>query len=177
MMAVSCGTPTPATIRVVQIEPGPMPTLIASAPASMSALRRFAGRDVAGDHLDRVRELFTRSTALRDFGVVAVRRVDDDAVAARLDQRLGAREAGVADGRRRRDAKPALRVLGGVRAATAFSMSLTVIRPTQMIAVVDDEQLLDPPLVKDAPRDLLARAQRDDGKVLLRHQLADTAGS
>ena len=37
MMAVSCGTPTPATIRVVQIEPGPMPTLIASAPASISA--------------------------------------------------------------------------------------------------------------------------------------------
>ena len=37
MMAVSCGTPTPATMRVVQIEPGPMPTLIASAPASISA--------------------------------------------------------------------------------------------------------------------------------------------
>ncbi len=29
MIAVSCGTPTPATMRVVQIEPGPMPTLIA----------------------------------------------------------------------------------------------------------------------------------------------------
>ena len=37
MIAVSCGTPTPATIRVVQIEPGPMPTLMASAPASISA--------------------------------------------------------------------------------------------------------------------------------------------
>ncbi len=36
--AVSCGTPTPATMRVVQIEPGPMPTLTASAPASISAL-------------------------------------------------------------------------------------------------------------------------------------------
>ena len=38
MIAVSCGTPTPATIRVVQIEPGPMPTLMASAPQSISAL-------------------------------------------------------------------------------------------------------------------------------------------
>ena len=37
-MAVTCGTPTPATTRVVQIEPGPMPTLTASAPASTSAL-------------------------------------------------------------------------------------------------------------------------------------------
>ena len=38
MIAVSCGTPTPATMRVVQIEPGPMPTFTASAPASISAL-------------------------------------------------------------------------------------------------------------------------------------------
>ena len=36
-IAVNCGTPTPATMRVVQIEPGPMPTLTASAPASISA--------------------------------------------------------------------------------------------------------------------------------------------
>ena len=36
-MAVTCGTPTPATTRVVQMEPGPMPTFTASAPASMRA--------------------------------------------------------------------------------------------------------------------------------------------
>ena len=36
-MAVTWGTPTPATTRVVQIEPGPMPTLTPSAPASISA--------------------------------------------------------------------------------------------------------------------------------------------
>ena len=35
--AVICGTPTPATTRVVQMEPGPMPTLTQSAPAWMSA--------------------------------------------------------------------------------------------------------------------------------------------
>jgi hypothetical protein len=32
MIALICGTPTPATMRVVQIEPGPMPTLTPSAP-------------------------------------------------------------------------------------------------------------------------------------------------
>ena len=37
IMAVSCGTPAPATIRVVQIEPGPIPTLTQSAPAAASA--------------------------------------------------------------------------------------------------------------------------------------------
>ena len=36
-IAVICGTPTPAMTRVVQIEPGPTPTLMASAPASTSA--------------------------------------------------------------------------------------------------------------------------------------------
>ena len=32
-IAVICGTPIPAIILVVHIEPGPIPTLIASAPA------------------------------------------------------------------------------------------------------------------------------------------------
>ena len=36
-IAVICGTPTPATIRVVHIEPGPIPTLTQSAPAFASA--------------------------------------------------------------------------------------------------------------------------------------------
>ena len=35
--AVSCGTPTPVTTRVVQIEPGPTPTFTASTPRSTSA--------------------------------------------------------------------------------------------------------------------------------------------
>jgi hypothetical protein len=34
---VICGTPTPATIRVVHELPGPIPTFTASAPASISA--------------------------------------------------------------------------------------------------------------------------------------------
>ena len=37
-MALSCGTPTPATILVVQIEPGPIPILIASAPFDIKSL-------------------------------------------------------------------------------------------------------------------------------------------
>ena len=36
-MAVICGTPMPATTRVVQMLPGPMPTLTQSAPALMRA--------------------------------------------------------------------------------------------------------------------------------------------
>src|SRR5699024_6055438 len=35
--AVICGTPTPATTRVVQIDPGPIPTLTIDAPALISS--------------------------------------------------------------------------------------------------------------------------------------------
>ena len=38
MIAYNCGTPTPATIRVVQILPGPTPTFTPLTPASASAL-------------------------------------------------------------------------------------------------------------------------------------------
>ena len=37
IIAVICGTPTPATTRVVQIDPGPTPTFTASAPALIRA--------------------------------------------------------------------------------------------------------------------------------------------
>ena len=37
MIAVTCGTPTPATTRVVQIEPGPTPTFTASTPRTTCA--------------------------------------------------------------------------------------------------------------------------------------------
>ena len=63
MIAVSCGTPTPATMRVVQIEPGPIPTLIASAPGIGQRLGGVRGRDIAGDDLHRIGSPFTRSTA------------------------------------------------------------------------------------------------------------------
>ena len=50
-IALICGTPTPATTRVVQIEPGPMPTLTPSAPCFDQIERRLGGDDVAADHL------------------------------------------------------------------------------------------------------------------------------
>ena len=41
-IAVICGTPTPAMMRVVQIDPGPMPTLTPSAPAWTRSLAASA---------------------------------------------------------------------------------------------------------------------------------------
>jgi len=55
LMAVICGTPIPATTRVVQMEPGPMPTLMASTPAVIELHGCIRRGDVAGDQVD-VRE-------------------------------------------------------------------------------------------------------------------------
>ena len=172
MTAVSCGTPTPATIRVVQIEPGPMPTLIASAPASTSALRRLGRRDVAGDDLDRVGQRLHPLDRLGDIGIVAVRGVDDDAIAAGVDQRLGAREAGVADRRRGGHPKPAFGILGRERRGDRLLDILDGDQPDAVVVLVDHQQLLDPPLVEDAPRFLLAGPERDRREIVAGHQLA-----
>ena len=51
-IAVTCGTPTPATTRVVQIEPGPDADLDAVGAGVDQRLRAGPGRDVAADHVD-----------------------------------------------------------------------------------------------------------------------------
>ncbi len=61
--AVSCGTPTPATMRVVQIEPGPMPTLTASAPASISARVASAVATLPATTCTEFEWVLTRATA------------------------------------------------------------------------------------------------------------------
>jgi hypothetical protein len=95
MIAMTCGTPTPATTRVVQI---------ASAPASASAGARVR-RHVAADDVRTM-----SSTA-----PVAVGGVHDDPVDARVDQRPGALVRVAADTDRGGDPRAALRVLGGQR--------------------------------------------------------------
>ena len=65
--AVICGTPIPATTRVVQMEPGPMPTLIASAPAAISASAAEAVAILPAINDTFGKAAFTRDTALSMF--------------------------------------------------------------------------------------------------------------
>ena len=51
-IAVIIGTPMPATTRVVQIEPAPMPDLDRVDAEVDQRFGRFGGRDVAGDEID-----------------------------------------------------------------------------------------------------------------------------
>ena len=136
-MAVTWGTPTPATTRVVQIEPGPTPTLTASTPASTRACApaRVATLPpmtwtcrVAGSVLSR------RDHVEQQPGV-AVGGVDDEHVDARLDQGGGALPgvAEVAD-RRRRPAAGRRRPCDACGNCSDFTKSLTVISPREPAA-------------------------------------------
>ena len=156
---MSCGTPTPATTRVVQIEPGPTPTLTpetpalisASAPSAVATLPPISGSSgkVPVDRLDR----------LEHAPGVSVGGVDHDHVDPRIDQRLGAFEAvdpapTAAPQRRRPEV-----VLGGVREALALLDVLDRDQPAQHARLVDDEELLDPVLVEEFLGPLQRRAR------------------
>ena len=112
---MSCGTPTPATMRVVQIEPGPMPTLMASAPASISALAPSAVATLPATTCTALERFLIRATASSTSLRMPVRGVDHDQIDAGLDQPLGALIALVADRGGGGDAQAALLVLAGVR--------------------------------------------------------------
>ena len=113
-IAVSCGTPTPATIRVVQIEPGPMPTLIASAPASISACAPspVATLPAMIETLLVARWMRRTCSSTCSEWPCAVSTTRQSTPAA--DQQLGALEALVADRGGGGDAQASVAVLGGV---------------------------------------------------------------
>ena len=160
-------------MRVVQIEPGPMPTLTASAPASISALRAVGGRDVAGHDAHRVGELLDARHRVEHALRMAVRGVDDEQVDAGIDQPLGALEAVVADAGGGGDAQAALRVLGGVRVELRLLDVLDGDQADAVAVAIDDQQLLDAVLVQQALGLVLVDALLDRDEVLAGHQLVD----
>src|SRR4029079_17979534 len=131
MIAVSCGTPTPATIRVVQIDPGPIPTLIASAPASTSALAASAVATLPATTWTELETPFTRSTAAATSRLwrwaVSMTMQSQPASISASDLAKPASPTVVAAATRSRPSTSF--VASG--AATDFSMSLTLISPTR----------------------------------------------
>ena len=123
-------------IRVVQIEPGPIPTLIASAPASTSARAASAVATLPATTWTELDACFTRSTA-RATSVLWPCAVSMTMQShPRLHQRLGPGKTRVANGRRGRNPQPpSPNSLVAKGAATDFSMSLTVMSPTQWMSL------------------------------------------
>ena len=146
--AVSWGTPTPATTRVVQIEPGPMPTLTASAPASTRAAPPRGG-DVAGDDLGGVGQApdgATLSITPREWPCAVSTTITSAPAAISASARSSPGRAGADGGT---DPQPALLVLAGVGEALRLLDVLDGDQPDQAVAVVDHQQLLDPMLVQE----------------------------
>ncbi len=144
-IAVICGTPTPATMRVVQIDPGPMPTFTASAPASISARVPAAVATLPATTWHRRRMGLQPRDRLADAARMPVRGVDHHHVDARLDQRHRPLEPRVAHRRGRRHPQPPHCVLGGERVQHRLLDVLDGQEPVQPAAGIDHQQLLDPP--------------------------------
>src|SRR6185312_8531051 len=171
-IAEICGTPTPATTRVVQIEPGPTPTLTASTPASRSA-RGVTGDDIAGNELHlRIMLLHPRSAidhALR----MPMRGIDYEHVDAGLDQHRHALLGIAADADRRADQQGVVLVLRRMRVVAGLLDVLDGDQPTQLERVVDHQHLLDAVLVQQHQHIILAGAfAHRDQLVLARHDVA-----
>ena len=139
-------------MRVVQIEPGPMPTLMASAPASISACAPSRGGDIAGDDRDLVGRALDAPDLLEHVFGMAVRGVDDEAVDAGRHQQFGALETLVADRGRRGDAQAPVGVLGGVGMGGRLLDILDRDEADAFCVLVDDDQLLDPVVMQQAAR-------------------------
>ncbi len=172
-MAVICGTPAPVTMRVVQIDPGPMPTLMASAPARASsqapsnvptlpAMRSTSG-NFCLDQLD----------GLKHARRVPVRAVDGQQVSLGLHHLRGALEevAGRANGGA--DAQAALGVLRRVGILQALLDVLDGDQPLELKLIVDDQQLLHAMLVQDGFRVVQRSSDRNGDEVFLGHHFAD----
>ena len=160
MIAVICGTPAPATTRVVQIEPGPMPTLIASTPSSQRSIAPSyvatlpAMSGVVGE------ELLELPDGVEDAARVRVRGVDDDDVDLGVDERARAVDAVLARADGRGHAQTSEGILRGLRVAARLLDVLDGDEALEVAVLIDDQQLLDAVLVENFARLLERRADR-----------------
>ena len=144
-----------------------MPTFTASAPAPISALVASRGGDVAGDDLDRVGDAcLIRSTAaatsrLWPCAVSMTIRSHSASISA-----CAALEALVADGGRGGDAQPPGAVLGRVGIGDRLLDVLDGDQADAAPLVVDHQQFLDPALVEQPARLLLADAGADGDEIV-----------
>ena len=140
---MTCGTPTPATTRVVQIAPGPDPDLDRVGAGVDQRLGGLGGRDVAGDDLDVEALLDQRATISSTPREWPCAVSTTSTSTLRGDQRLGALERVRADADGRADAQPALLVLRRVRELDPLLDVLDGDQALEPAVGVDDRQLLD----------------------------------
>ena len=172
-MAVICGTPAPVTTRVVQIEPGPMPTLMASAPARASSQAPSKVATLPAISSTSGSFDFTSLTASRTLVECpwALSMASTSTFAFGQFLRALQKISGGADGRAH--AQPALRIFRGVG---IFQLLLNVFdrdQALQVVLVVDDQKFLDAMLVQNFFRFFERGADGNGDEVFLGHHFAD----
>ena len=163
------GMPMPATMRVVQIDPAPMPTFTASTPIAIKRLGGFSRRHVAGDQIEIGERLAQLLDDVHHALRMSVRGVDDEHVDVRVDQGGGALQGVARDADRRADAQAAERILARVRILDGLLDVLDGDQALEPEVLVDDEQLLDFRGVQDLLRLVERGADRHGDQPLLGH--------
>ena len=173
MIAVSCGTPTPATTRVVQIEPGPIPTLIEFGAGLDQSFRPFRGGDIAGHDLHRIRHALDPRHRLEHAPGMAVGGVDDQKIDASVDQALASHVTGFAHRSRSGHAQSPLLVFAGMRMRHGLFDVLHRDQADATIRAVNDQKLLDTVLMQEPLGLVLLDPFAHCDQPLLGHQLGD----
>ena len=157
-------------MRVVQIEPGPMPTLMPSTPAftrsrAASAVATLPPMTCRSPHFALMRAIMS-STPLR----MAMRGIDHHHVDAGLAQRRDALERVLRRADRRADAQAARRILAGAREFRGLLEILHGDHAAQFFVAVDHQHLLDAVLVQQQQHFFLRRVlAHGDQPFLRRH--------
>ena len=134
-------------MRVVQIEPGPMPTLTRVGAGLDQRLRRRRGGDVAADDVDLREVLLDPAHAVEHALVVAVRGVDHQHVDPGPDHQLGALLGVGAGADGAADPQLALLVLRRIRMLGGLGDVLHRDQAAQLVVTVDHEHPLETVLV------------------------------
>ena len=174
-MAVSWGTPTPATTRVVQMAAGPMPTLTASSAGLDQCAGAAGGGDVAGDNFD-VQVVLDTADHIQDGGVVAVGGVDDEGIDAGVGEFAGAVEGLTLDADGGGDDETALVVVDGVGELLALGDVFDGDEAAEDALVVDDGQLFDAVFVEAVLGLLEGGADGGGDEAFAGHEVGDGAG-
>ena len=150
--AVNCGTPTPATTRVVQMLPGPMPIFTASAPASISASAPSGVATLPAITCTELESFLMRLTAASTPAewpcAVSTTMTSTSAAISASRPRVPV----LADAGRGGDAQPAQLVLVGERVRLRLVHVLDGDQPDAAIGVVHHQQLFDAVAVQQPPR-------------------------
>ena len=170
-MAVICGTPAPVTTRVVQMEPGPIPTFTPSTP---SCSRSHAPANVATLPATRSMSgnlLFNFSHRLEHARGMAVGGVHHQQIHLGLHQFRRALQVIARGPQGRAHPQAPLLVFAGVGVLDLLLNILYGNKPTKIIGVIDNQKFFHAVLVQHPLGFFQGRSHGDGDQVLLGHHL------